>query len=234
MKTAMITGASRGLGRAMAMALVGDGWRLIVDARQSVGLDQMLEHVPPGADVVALVGDVADPAHRAALVAAADRFGRLDALINNASTLGPTPLPRLLAADLARLTDVFQVNTFAPVQLAKALSHVLSASRGAVLNISSDAGVEHYENWGLYGASKAALDHLTLTLAAESPEIDWYAVDPGDMRTQMQQEAFPDADIADLPQPDGAAQVMTQMLEKRPTSGRYRAADLMTTAGTSR
>lgn len=228
MKTALITGASRGLGRALTVALAADGWHLVVDARHRAGLDELLAGIPDSG-VVAIAGDVGDPAHRSALIAAAERFGRLDALINNASTLGPTPLSPLAAADLTRLAEVFQINTFAPIELAKGLLHLLSPSRGAVLNVSSDAAVEHYETWGLYGASKAALDHLTLTFTAESGEIDWYAVDPGDMRTQMQQQAFPGDDISDRAEPAAVVPAFLRLLGERPPSGRYRAVDLMTT-----
>jgi NAD(P)-dependent dehydrogenase (short-subunit alcohol dehydrogenase family) len=233
MKTALITGASRGLGRALTTALAADGWYIVVDARHRAGLDELLAGIPDSDGVVAIAGDVGDPAHRSALIAAADRFGRLDALINNASTLGPTPLSPLAAADLTRLAEVFQINTFAPIELANGLLHLLSPSHGAVLNVSSDAGAAHYETWGLYGASKAALDHLTLTFAAESAETNWYAVDPGDMRTQMQQQAFPGDDISDRAQPASVVPAFIRILEERPPSGRYRAVDLMT-AGAAR
>jgi NAD(P)-dependent dehydrogenase (short-subunit alcohol dehydrogenase family) len=155
-------------------------------------------------------------------------------LVNNASTLGPTPLSPLRSADLKRLADVFEVNVIAPAELSKALLPLLSASQGAVVNVSSDAGVEHYETWGLYGASKAALDHLTLTYAAENPEIRWYAVDPGDLRTRLQQEAFPGEDISDRLEPDAVAPAILQILADRPPSGRYRAADLATPSGSAR
>ncbi len=234
MKTALITGASLGLGRALALALAEDGWNLVVDARGRAGLVELLERVPDRNNVVAVAGDVRDPTHRAELVAAAGGLGRLDLLVNNASTLGPTPLSPLRSADLKRLADVFEINVIAPAELSKALLPLLSASQGAVVNVSSDAGVEHYETWGLYGASKAALDHLTLTYAAENPEIRWYAVDPGDLRTRLQQEAFPGEDISDRLEPDAVAPAILQILANRPPSGRYRAADLATSTGSAR
>jgi NAD(P)-dependent dehydrogenase (short-subunit alcohol dehydrogenase family) len=235
MKAALLTGASLGLGRAVALALAqAGGWKLIVNARGSAGLSQLLDRMPDRDNVTLVVGDVRDPAHRAALVAAADRLGRLDLLVNNASTLGPTPLSPLRTTDLGRLADVFEINVIAPAELSKALLPLLSASHGAVVNMSSDAGVEHYETWGVYGASKAALDHLTLTYAAENPEIHWYAVDPGDMRTRLQQEAFPGEDISDRLEPEAVAPAILEIVADRPPSGRYRAADVRTPSGSAR
>lgn len=235
MKTALITGASLGLGRALALALANTGgWNLIVDARGRAGLAELLERVPDRNNVVAIAGDVRDPKHRAALVAAADGLGRLDLLVNNASTLGPTPLSPLRSADLGRLADVFEVNVIAPAELSKALLPLLSASQGAVVNVSSDAGAEHYETWGLYGASKAALDHLTLTYAVENPGIRWYAVDPGDLRTRLQQEAFPGEDISDRLEPAAVAPTILEIVADRPPSGRYRAADVGASSGSAR
>jgi NAD(P)-dependent dehydrogenase (short-subunit alcohol dehydrogenase family) len=222
MPVALITGASAGLGRALAHALAHDGWRVIVDGRDAERLAAATDH--PG--IVAIAGDVTDEWHRGALDAAVEREGRLDLLAHNASTLGPTPLPSLAATAIDDLERVWRTNVGAPLSLTVDLLPALAASRGVLLSISSDAGVEHYEGWGLYGASKAALDHLTLTFGAENPTIAAYAVDPGDMRTQMQQDAFPGEDISDRPLPEAVVPHLRALLEARPPSGRYRAADV--------
>jgi NAD(P)-dependent dehydrogenase (short-subunit alcohol dehydrogenase family) len=234
MSTALITGASQGLGRALTLALTERNWHVIVDARGPDGLEILAHDVPSGALLTAITGDVADEAHRAALVEAVDGAGGLDLLVNNASTLGPTPLSPVTSTSAGQLADVLQVNTIAPLELSKALLPWLRRSAGTVVNISSDAAVEHYAGWGLYGASKAALDHLTLTMAAEHPEIHWYAVDPGDMRTAMQQRAFPGEDISDRAEPENVAPALLQLLSNSPASGRYRLADVLATAETAR
>lgn len=221
MSVALITGGSAGLGRALARALAADGWQVVVDGRDAGRLAAAADH--PG--VVGVPGDVTNEWHCGALAAAVEREGRLDLLVHNASTLGPTPLPRLEDATTEALHQVWRTNVGAPHALTAELLPLLVASRGTLLSISSDAGVEHYEGWGLYGASKAALDHLTLTFGAENPEIAAYAVDPGDMRTQMHQDAFPGEDISDRPLPETVVPHLLALLATRPASGRYRAAD---------
>jgi NAD(P)-dependent dehydrogenase (short-subunit alcohol dehydrogenase family) len=216
---ALVTGASKGLGRALARALSERGWRLVVDARRAGPMAAEL----PGAVVVA--GDVTDPAHRDALVAAVRTLGRLDLLVNNASDLGPTPLPPLARYPLDGLRRVFETDVVAPLALVQGLLPWLRAARGTVLNISSDAAVETYPGWGGYGAAKAALDQLSAVLAAEEPDLRVYAVDPGDMRTDMHQAAFPGEDISDRPEPETVVPALLRILAERPGSGRHRAAD---------
>jgi NAD(P)-dependent dehydrogenase (short-subunit alcohol dehydrogenase family) len=227
-RVALVTGASEGLGRALALGLARAGWRLVVDARRAPLLEQVhAELLAVGApDVVAVPGDVADAGHRDALRAAVERLGRLDLLVHNASTLGASPQPHLEALDADVLRRVLETNLVAPQDLTRLLLPHLAASRGIVLAVSSDAAVAHYEGWGAYGASKAALDHLVLTWAAEHAEIAWYAVDPGDMRTQMHQDAFPGEDIGDRPPPESVVPALLALLATRPPSGRLRAADV--------
>jgi NAD(P)-dependent dehydrogenase (short-subunit alcohol dehydrogenase family) len=216
---AVITGASKGLGRALAGALAAEGWRLVVDARTPGRLAAEL----PGAAVVA--GDVTDPRHRDALAAAAGRLGRLDLLVNNASDLGPSPLPGLASYPLEALRRVYETDVLAPLALIQLLAPRLRAAGGIVVNISSDAAVEPYPGWGGYGSAKAALDQLSAVLAAEEPGLRVYAVDPGDMRTDMHQAAFPGADISDRPEPAAVVPALLRLLRARPPSGRYPAAD---------
>lgn len=215
--TALITGAGRGLGLALARALLAHGWQVVVDARRAGHLSAAL----PGAVVVP--GDVTDPAHREALSGAVTR---LDLLVNNASDLGPSPLPRLADVPLAAVRQVYEVNVLAPLALAQLFLPLLRASHGTVVNISSDAAVEAYPGWGAYGSSKAALDQLTAVLAAEEPGLAVYSVDPGDMRTEMHQAAFPGEDISDRPAPETVVPALLQLIATRPPSGRLRAADL--------
>jgi NAD(P)-dependent dehydrogenase (short-subunit alcohol dehydrogenase family) len=222
MSVALITGGSAGLGRAPAHALAEEGWRVVVDGRDPRRLAEAADH----AGIVAVAGDVANDWHRGALAAAVEREGRLDLLVHNASTLGPTPLPRLAETTAADLQEVWRTNVGAPLSLTADLLPKLTETGGTLLSISSDAGVEHYEGWGLYGATKAALDHLTLTFGAENPGIRAYAVDPGDMRTQMHQDAFPGEDISDRPLPEAVVPHLLGLLAQRPPSGRYRASDV--------
>jgi NAD(P)-dependent dehydrogenase (short-subunit alcohol dehydrogenase family) len=222
MPVALITGGSAGLGRALARALAEAGWRVIVDGRDARRLAEAADH----SGIVAVAGDVADDGHRGALATAVEREGRLDLLVHNASTLGPTPLPRLAATTAADLQEVWRTNVGAPLALTADLLPRLVETGGTLLSISSDAGVEHYEGWGLYGATKAALDHLTLTFGTENPGIRAYAVDPGDMRTQMQQDAFPGEDVSDRPLPETVVPHLLALLARRPPSGRYRAVDV--------
>jgi NAD(P)-dependent dehydrogenase (short-subunit alcohol dehydrogenase family) len=222
MSVALITGGSAGLGRAFAHALADDGWRVVIDGRDA-------GRVAAAADqdgIVPVPGDVTNEWHRGALAAAIEREGRLDLLVHNASTLGVTPLPPLRITTAEDLEDTWRTNVAAPLALTVDLLPLLSATGGTLLSISSDAAVEHYEGWGLYGATKAALDHLTLTFGAENPAISAYAVDPGDMRTQMHQDAFPGEDISDRPLPETVVPRLLELLALRPPSGRYRAADL--------
>ncbi len=218
--TALITGAGRGLGLALARALLARGWRVVVDARRAGHLAAAL----PGSVVVP--GDVTDPAHREALAAAAGRAGRLDLLVNNASELGPSPLPRLADVPLAAVRQVYETNVLAPLALTQLLLPLLRAGGGTVLNISSDAAVEPYAGWGAYGSSKAGLDQLTAVLATEEPGLAVYSVDPGDMRTEMHQAAFPGEDISDRPEPEAVVPSLLRLIATRPPSGRVRAADL--------
>ncbi len=223
-RTALVTGASRGLGHALTAALNDRGWHLVVDGRDPARLAAAVAALPRPDLVTALAGDVADPGHRAALAAAVP--GRLDALVNNASDLGPSPLPRLADLAPAALARVLAVNTVAPLALVQAVLPALRAAGGRVLDVSSDAAVEAYPGWGGYGASKAALDHLSAVLAVEEPALRVYAVDPGDMRTDMHQAAFPGEDIGDRPEPESVVPALLRLLEDDLPSGRYRAADL--------
>lgn len=228
MPNALITGASMGLGRATAHALAEAGWSLTIDARHRDPLRTTEQALARLTVVQALPGDITDPTHRAALLAAAARAAPLDLVVNNASELGGSPLPRLRDLDASAYERLWRTNVLAPQQLIRAaLSHL---RRGAViLNISSDAGAEHYEQWGGYGSTKAALDHQTLTWAAEEPEFIWYSLDPGDLRTAMHQAAFPGEDISDRPEPETVAPTILELISSGRPSGRYRAADLART-----
>jgi NAD(P)-dependent dehydrogenase (short-subunit alcohol dehydrogenase family) len=223
MPTSIVTGASRGLGLALARALAGRGHRLVIDARGADALESAREELATSTDVVAVAGDVADPRHREELVAAAG--SRVDLLVNNASMLGPSPQPRLVDYPLDVLEHVYRVNVLAPLALVQLVLPTLSA-RGRIVNVTSDAAVEGYEGWGGYGSSKAALEQLGNVLAAEHPELLVYTVDPGDMRTQMHQEAFPGEDISDRPPPEDSVPGLLSLVEGELPSGRYRAAEL--------
>jgi NAD(P)-dependent dehydrogenase (short-subunit alcohol dehydrogenase family) len=220
MPTAIVTGASRGLGLALGRALAGRGWRLVVDARGAEALERAWAGTP---NVTAIPGNLADVAHRRALVAAA--AGPIDLLVNNASVLGPSPQPAVAAYPLDELRRVYEINIVAPLALVQAaLPHLAPGAR--IVNVTSDAAVEAYEGWGGYGSSKAALDRLTAILAAENPGLRVYAVDPGDMRTQMHQEAFPGEDISDRPSPEESVPGLLALVEGDLPSGRYRAREL--------
>jgi NAD(P)-dependent dehydrogenase (short-subunit alcohol dehydrogenase family) len=220
MPVGIVTGASRGLGLALARALDERGWRLVVDAR---GGDALAEATAGLGAVTAIPGDVADPDHRRALVEAAG--GQVDLLVNNASLLGPSPQPGLADYPLDTLREVYEANVIAPLALVQlALPHMSEGA--AILDITSDAGVEPYEGWGGYGSSKAALEQLTAILAAEHPGLRIYWVDPGDMRTQMQQEAFPGEDISDRPPPEDSVPGLLALIEGSLPSGRYSASEL--------
>lgn len=224
-KTALITGASRGLGRALARELARDGWNLIIDARGAAALDAAARDLTAlGGAVTAIAGDVADDAHRSALAAAAG--DGLDLLVNNASTLGTTPMPRLADQPVRDLADAFATNVLGPLALVQAFLPALRERRGAVLNITSDAAVEGYETWGGYGSTKAALEQLSNVLAAEEPGIAVWWADPGEMRTDMLRAAGEDADAA--PPPEEAATALHRLITDRRPSGRYQASDLST------
>jgi NAD(P)-dependent dehydrogenase (short-subunit alcohol dehydrogenase family) len=225
-RTAVITGASRGLGLALARALADHGWRLVVDARGADALELARRDLAERTDVVAIAGDVADAWHRAALIDAAG--GRIDALVNNASVLGPSPQPALADYPLAVLDDVLRVNTLAPLALVQAALPALPDG-ARVVNVTSDAAVEAYEGWGGYGSSKAALEQLTRVLAVERPQLRVYAFDPGDMNTALHQEAFPGEDISDRPPPEDSVPALLELLQGDLPSGRYRAADIAVT-----
>ena len=218
---AIITGASRGLGLALTRALVEKGWRVVVDARDGAALEREVG----GLDgVIAVPGDVSDADHRHRLVEAAGASIHL--LVNNASILGPSPQPVLAEYPLAKLRRVYEINVLAPLALVQ-LALPRLADGAAVLNITSDAAVEAYETWGGYGSSKAALAQLTAVLGVEHPALRFYAVDPGDMRTQMHQEAFPGEDISDRPPPEESVPGLLALIEGDAPSGLYRARDLV-------
>ena len=224
MPVAIVTGASQGFGRAVATDLAEDGWGLVIDGRRAHLLyeaGQALEAL--GAPVRAVAGDVTDDGHRAALVEAAEGLGGLDLVVNNASTLGPSPLPTLDRYPLDALARVYQVNVLAPLALVQAALPLLRRSKGTVVAVSSDAAVEAYEGWGGYGSSKAALDQVHRVLAAEQPDLRVYQFDPGDMRTEMHQAAFPGEDISDRPGPESAVPPLRRLLDSGAPSGRYRA-----------
>jgi NAD(P)-dependent dehydrogenase (short-subunit alcohol dehydrogenase family) len=223
MPTAIVTGASRGLGLALAGALADRGWRLVVDGRDGGALERAVAGLGDRADVLAVAGDVADPEHRRALAAAAGPA--VDVLVNNASDLGPSPLPPLYALPLDRLEQVYRVNVLAPLALTQlVLPQLVEGAR--VVNVTSDAAVEAYEGWGGYGSSKAALEQLSAVLAVEHPALRVYAVDPGDMRTRMHQDAFPGEDISDRPPPEASVPGLLALIEGDLPSGRYAARSL--------
>ncbi len=226
MDIALITGASRGLGLALAQALADRGYGLAIDARGSQDLQAARAALAERTAVTAIAGDVADPAHREELVSAAVRMGRLRLLVNNASVLGPSPQPDLDAYPLEVLGSVYRINVLAPLGLIQLALPALAADGGIVLNITSDAGVENYAGWGGYGSSKAALEQLSSVLAAEHPGLRVYWADPGDMRTRMHQEAFPGEDISDRPLPETSVPGLLRLIAGDLPSGRYRAREL--------
>lgn len=222
--TALVTGASRGLGLALTAALSRRGWHLVVDGRDPARLASAVAALPHPDRVTAVAGDVADPGHRAALAAAVPE--RLDLYVANASDLGPSPLPPLAELPAAAFEQVLRVNAVAPLALFQLVLPALRRAGGRVLAISSDAAVEAYAGWGGYGASKAALDRLSAVLAVEHPELRVYAVDPGDMATDMQQAAFPGEDVGDRPAPETVVPAVLRLITDDLPSGRYRAAEL--------
>jgi NAD(P)-dependent dehydrogenase (short-subunit alcohol dehydrogenase family) len=226
MSVAIVTGASRGLGRALARSLAARGWNLVIDARGGDALTAVADELAESTKVVSIAGDVGDEAHRRALVDAAEQLGGLDLLVNNASLLGPSPQPALADYPLDVLEQVYRVNVFAPLGLIQLALPQLRASGGRVVNVTSDAGVEGYEGWGGYGSSKAALEQLSNVLAAENPELRVYWVDPGDMNTVMHQEAYPGEDISDRPPPEASVPGLLELVEGDRPSGRYRTSEL--------
>ena len=230
MKNALITGASRGLGLALARQLAQKGWGLIIDSRGKKVLEQIHTELSEKTNVIAIPGDITTESHRRKLYKAVTELGGLDALINNASFLGPSPQPQLLDYPLADFEEVYRANVIAPLAIIQTL-HFTLRTDACVINVTSDAGVEAYGGWGGYGSSKAALEHLSHILAEENPSLRVYWVDPGDMRTQMQQEAFPDEDISDRPLPEESVPGLLALIEGQLPSGRYRARDLAGSTG---
>src|SRR5215469_15897209 len=233
-RIAVVTGASRGLGRALAEGLARDGYRLVVDARDAAALRAAVSGlraaVPALADpgaITAIPGDVADPAHRAELSRAAAQLGGASLLVNNAGTLGANPLPALADYPIDELRAAFEVNVLSPIALTQLLLPALRERGGAVLNITSDAAVEPYAGWGGYGAAKAALEQASNVLAAEENVVRVWWVDPGDLRTRMHQDAFPGEDISDRPLPQAVVPALRRLIAERLPSGRYRAVELM-------
>jgi NAD(P)-dependent dehydrogenase (short-subunit alcohol dehydrogenase family) len=225
---AIVTGASRGLGLALARELAARGWRLVVDARGADALERARAELARHTGVTALIGDVVDPRHRRALVTAAG--DRVDLLVNNASHLGPSPQPPLAEFPLDELERVYAVNVLAPLALAQLALPVMDEG-AMILNVTSDAAVEVYEGWGGYGSSKAALEQLTRVLAVEHPQLRIHAVDPGDMNTQMQQDAFPGEDVSDRPPPEASVPGLIALIDGDRASGRYEARALPPAVG---
>jgi NAD(P)-dependent dehydrogenase (short-subunit alcohol dehydrogenase family) len=232
MPVGIITGASRGLGAALAAGLAGAGWRLVVDGRDTAALAATvkgaLAATANGVEgaVTAVPGDVTDPGHRAALVEAAQTLGGLDLLVNNAGILGPSPQPPLAGYPLDVLREVYEVNVVAPLALAQLALPALRTRGGALVAVTSDAAVEPYPGWGGYGSAKAAIEQASRILAAEEPGVRVWWVDPGDLRTRMHQEAFPGEDISDRQLPEAVVPGFLRLLTERPPSGRYRLAEL--------
>ncbi len=230
MKNALITGASRGLGLALARQLAQNGWGLIIDGRGRKALEKVRMELSASTRVIAIPGDITSISHRRKLSEAATQLGGLDALVNNASALGPSPQPPLLDYPLDVLEYVYLTNVITPLAVIQTLISSLRAG-ACILNVTSDAGVEAYSGWGGYGSSKAALEHLSHVLAEENPQLRVYWVDPGDMQTQMLQEAFPDEDVSDRPLPEESVPGLIALLEGEKPSGRYRAHEVAETTG---
>jgi NAD(P)-dependent dehydrogenase (short-subunit alcohol dehydrogenase family) len=226
-----VTGASRGLGRALADSLAAAGYTSVIDARDGLALQAAAaairaRHDLPLSGVIEVAGDITDPAHRAAVAAAAAEAGGASLLVNNAGTLGASPLPALADYPVAELEAALRVNVVAPIALTQLLLPALRRHGGAVLSITSDAAVEAYAGWGGYGAAKAALEQACHVLAAEEPAVRVWWVDPGDLRTQMHQQAFPGEDISDRPLLQAVVPAFLRLVAERMPSGRYRATDL--------
>jgi NAD(P)-dependent dehydrogenase (short-subunit alcohol dehydrogenase family) len=234
MSVAIVTGASRGLGEALATGLVSAGWSVVVDGRDAdalaVAAGRIRAQAGPGAQVVALAGDITDAGHRSDLTGAAFDLGGLDLVVNNAGTLGASPLPPLADYPLGELRVAFEVNVVAPLGLIQdALPLLLDSPRPRLIDITSDAAIEPYDGWGGYGAGKAALDQMSAVLAAELPGLRVWSVDPGDLRTVMHQAAFPGEDISDRPEPTTVVPGFLELIGSDRPSGRWRAAELLST-----
>ena len=222
--TAVVTGGSRGFGRALCTDLREQGWTVVIDGRDR----QAVRAVAKETGAIAVGGDVTDPDHRRKLIdTALGEGGRLDLVVNNAGILGPSPLVSLADYPLTALEEVLQVNLLAPLGLTQEAIPLLRQHRGAVINITSDAAVEAYPGWGGYGAAKAALEQASRVLAEEEPLVRVWMLDPGDMRTAMQQEAFPGEDISDRAEPGEVTPAVLRLLESRQPSGRVRAVELL-------
>ncbi len=213
-KHALITGASRGLGLALARALADDGWTLIINARGADALEEARKQLAERTSVIAVPGDVTDVARRRALAYAAADIGGLDLLVNTASSIGASPQPRLLDCPPDVLRAVFESNVFAPLELLQAMASSLKP-KATILNISSDAAVEAYEGWGAYGASKAALEQMSHILAAEHPEWRVLWVDPSDMRTRISSVG---SILRSISRPNGAISIAQRSV--RPSDNR--------------
>ena len=227
-RTALITGASRGLGVALARGLAARGWNLILTARNAERLGAVRDELARHTHVAAIAGDVANADHRAAMAVLARGHGGLDAIVNNAGALGPSPLPPLVEYPLDALRSVMETNVIAPLGMLQAVRDVLKPG-ACVLSITSDAAVQPYAGWGGYGASKSALEQLTAVFATENPTLRVYSVDPGDLRTDMHQAAFPGEDISDRTLPEVRVPALIDLLEGDLPSGRYTAASLVPT-----
>ncbi|HVA08670.1 MAG TPA: SDR family oxidoreductase [Acidimicrobiales bacterium] len=233
MQVAIVTGASRGLGEALATGLVNEGWSVVINGRDAgtlqVAAARLEQVAPAGVRVLAVAGDITDDEHRRALVTAAASLGGLDLVVNNAGTLGAAPLPTLDRYPLDELRVAFEANVVAPLALLQqALPLLSSAPRPRIVNITSDAAVAPYEGWGGYGAGKAALEHVGAVLGVERPDVTTWSVDPGDLRTDMHQAAFPGEDISDRPVPASVVPAFMMLIASDRPSGRYRAAELLT------
>jgi NAD(P)-dependent dehydrogenase (short-subunit alcohol dehydrogenase family) len=234
-RVVLVTGASRGLGRAIAIAFAREGARLALCARGQTDLERVAgECRRLGADVLAVAADVASAADRERLVVRTlARFGRVDVLVNNASTLGPTPLPLLADTEPDAFADVVHVNLVAPFLLTRALvGGMLMRGSGLVVNVSSDAAVNGYPGWGAYSAAKAGLDGLTRVWAAELGGfgVTVVSVDPGDMDTDMHRAAAPDDDPASLARPEDVAEAFVRLAGASGLPARLEARELLEVA----
>src|SRR2546421_11569692 len=226
-RVALITGGSRGLGLALARELSRRAWKLVIDARGAQALDEVRRELESRTEVRALAGDIGDELHRKDLIEAARSLGSLRLLVNNASLLGPSPQPALAAYPADVLERVYRVNTVAPLRLIQlALPLLQERPGGRIINVTSDASIEAYAGWGGYGSSKAALEQLSNVLAVEQPQLRIYWVDPGDMNTRMQQDAFPGEDVSDRPPPEASLPGLLRLIDDNLPSGRYRAREL--------
>jgi NAD(P)-dependent dehydrogenase (short-subunit alcohol dehydrogenase family) len=231
MPVAIVTGASRGLGRALAHGLAQRGWAIVIDARGKPALDEVASAAQrTNQRVVAVPGDITDPAHRESVLHQARQLGGPDLIVNNAGILGPSPQPPLATYPLDLLREVYEVNVVAPLGLIQLALPDLRERAGAIVNVTSDAAIEAYPGWGGYGSAKAAIEQASRILAAEEPAVRTWWVDPGDLRTQMHQEAFPGDDITDRPLPESVVPAFLRLLDTRPESGRVRLADLLAEA----